>query len=218
MTRNALTGRIWCLAMLVTAGFAPLSAIAGAQVEEQLANSVVAGLAKDIADAPMPTDYVNRPDVWPWVKEMSPRIAHKVTDERDRRELLAMVYYEASRSALDPRLILAVIYHESGFKKYAISYADARGYMQVMPFWVKQIGRPDQNLFNVRTNLRYGTVILRHYLAMENGDLYRALGRYNGSLGKPEYPVAVLAALNRHFQYTDVTKTVANAAGNAVPR
>ena len=218
MTRNALTGRIWCLAMLVTAGFVPLSAIAGAQVEEQLANSVVAGLAKDIADAPMPTDYVNRPDVWPWVKEMSPRIAHKVTDERERRELLAMVYYEASRSALDPRLILAVIYHESGFKKYAISYADARGYMQVMPFWVKQIGRPDQNLFNVRTNLRYGTVILRHYLAMENGDLYRALGRYNGSLGKPEYPVAVLAALNRHFQYPDATKTVANAVGNAVPR
>jgi len=218
MTRNALTGRIWCLAMLVTAGFVPLSAIAGAQVEEQLANSVVAGLAKDIADAPMPTDYVNRPDVWPWVKEMSPRIAHKVTDERERRELLAMVYYEASRSALDPRLILAVIYHESGFKKYAISYADARGYMQVMPFWVKQIGRPDQNLFNVRTNLRYGTVILHHYLAMENGDLYRALGRYNGSVGKPEYPVAVLAALNRHFQYPDATKTVANAVGNAVPR
>jgi len=218
MTRKALTGRIGCLAMLVTVAFAPVPAIAGAQVEEQLANSVVAGLSKDIADAPMPTDYINRPDVWPWVKEMSPRIAHKVTDERDRRELLAMVYYEASRSALDPRLILAVIYHESGFKKYAISYADARGYMQVMPFWVKQIGRPDQNLFNVRTNLRYGTVILRHYLAMENGDLYRALGRYNGSLGKPEYPVAVLAALNRHFQYTDVTKTVANAAGNAVPR
>ena len=129
-----------------------------------------------------------------------------------------MVYYEASRSALDPQLILAVIYHESGFKKYAISYADARGYMQVMPFWVKQIGRPDQNLFNVRTNLRYGTVILRHYLAIENGDLYRALGRYNGSVGKPEYPVAVLAALNRHFHYPQVAKTAANAAGTAIPQ
>jgi soluble lytic murein transglycosylase-like protein len=206
-----------CLpALLVAMALAPLPARAGAQVEEQLAQSVIVGLAKDIADAPMPTDYANRADVWSWIKEMSPRIAHKVANEVERRELLAMVYYEASRSALDPRLILAVIYHESGFKKYAISYADARGYMQVMPFWVKQIGQPDQNLFNVRTNLRYGTVILRHYLAIENGDLYRALGRYNGSLGRPEYPVAVLAALNRHFHYgsvpaAPVTATTANA-------
>jgi soluble lytic murein transglycosylase-like protein len=208
-----------CLpAMLAAAALAPLRAHAGAQVEEQLAQSVVVGLAKDIADAPMPSDYANRADVWPWIKEMSPRIAHKVGNELERRELLAMVYYEASRSALDPQLILAVIYHESGFKKYAISPADARGYMQVMPFWVKLIGKRDQNLFNVRTNLRYGTVILRHYLAMENGDLYRALGRYNGSVGKAEYPVAVLAALNRHFQYPDVAKTAANAAGTAVPR
>jgi len=98
--------------------------------------------------------------------------------------------------------VLAVMYHESGFKKYAFSSAQARGYMQVMPFWVKQIGSPDQNLFNLRTNLRYGTVILRHYLDLENGDYYRALGRYNGSLGQAEYPTAVLAALNRHFAYT----------------
>jgi len=205
-------------ALLAATALAPLPARAGAQVEEQLAQSVVVGLARDIADAPMPADYANRADVWPWIKEMSPRVAHKVGNEVERRELLAMVYYEASRSALDPQLILAVIYHESGFKKYAISPADARGYMQVMPFWVKLIGKPDQNLFNVRTNLRYGTVILRHYLAIENGDLYRALGRYNGSVGKPDYPVAVLAALNRHFQYPDVAKTAANAAGTAVPR
>ena len=218
MTRLVTLCR-YCLPVLLAASaLAPLPARAGAQVEEQLAHSVVVGLAKDIADAPMPVDYANRADVWPWIKEMSPRIAHKVTNETERRELLAMVYYEASRSALDPQLILAVIYHESGFKKYAISYADARGYMQVMPFWVKQIGRPDQNLFNVRTNLRYGTVILRHYLAIENGDLYRALGRYNGSVGKPEYPVAVLAALNRHFHNPQVAKTAANAAGTAIPQ
>jgi soluble lytic murein transglycosylase-like protein len=218
MTRLVTLCRYCLPVLLAAAALAPLPARAGAQVEEQLAHSVVVGLAKDIADAPMPVDYANRADVWPWIKEMSPRIAHKVTNETERRELLAMVYYEASRSALDPQLILAVIYHESGFKKYAISYADARGYMQVMPFWVKQIGRPDQNLFNVRTNLRYGTVILRHYLAIENGDLYRALGRYNGSVGKPEYPVAVLAALNRHFHYPQVAKTAANTAGTAIPQ
>jgi soluble lytic murein transglycosylase-like protein len=94
------------------------------------------------------------------------------------------------RAGLDPQMVLAVMYHESGFKKYAFSSAQARGYMQVMPFWVKQIGSPDQNLFNLRTNLRYGTVILRHYLDIENGDYYRALGRYNGSLGTAEYPTA----------------------------
>ena len=205
-------------ALLLAVALAPLPARAGAQVEEQLAPSVVMGLAKDIADAPMPTDYVNRVDVWPWVKEMSPRIAQKVPNEHDRRELLAMVYYESSRAALDPQLMLAVMYHESGFKKYAISSAGARGYMQVMPFWVKQIGRADQNLFNLRTNVRYGAVILHYYLAMENGDLYRALGRYNGSLGKAEYPNAVIAAMNRHFQYTPVATTAANAAGTSTPR
>ena len=105
------------------------------------------------------------------------------------------------RTGLDPQMVLAVMYHESGFKKYAFSSAQARGYMQVMPFWVKQIGSADQNLFNLRTNLRYGTVILRHYLDIESGDYYRALGRYNGSLGQAEYPNAVLGALNRHFQY-----------------
>ena len=208
-----------CLpALLAAAAFAPLPASAGAQVEEQLAPSVVMGLSKAISDRPVPNDYANRPDVWPWVKEMSPRIAHKVPDELERRDLLATVHYESLRSGLDPQLVLAVIYHESGFKKFAFSSATARGYMQVMPFWATLIGAPDQNLFNLRTNLRYGTVILRYYLDRENGDLYRALGRYNGSVGKPEYPVAVLAAMNRHFRYPDVAKTAANAAGTATSR
>jgi soluble lytic murein transglycosylase-like protein len=91
--------------------------------------------------------------------------------------------------------VLGVIHHESNFRKYAVSSADARGFMQVMPFWVRLIGSPDQNLFQLRTNLRYGCTILRHYLDVENGDLYRALGRYNGSLGQPEYPNAVMAAM-----------------------
>jgi soluble lytic murein transglycosylase-like protein len=208
-----------CLpALLAAAALAPLPASAGAQVEEQLAPSVVMGLSKAISDRPVPNDYANRPDVWPWVKEMSSRIAHKVPDELERRDLLATVHYESLRSGLDPQLVLAVIYHESGFKKFAFSSATARGYMQVMPFWVTLIGAPDQNLFNLRTNLRYGTVILRYYLDRENGDLYRALGRYNGSVGKPEYPVAVLAAMNRHFHYADAAKTAANAAGTATSR
>jgi soluble lytic murein transglycosylase-like protein len=191
---------------------------AGAQKEEELAESVVAGLAKAIADAPAPANYANRADLQQWLSEMSRRIAHKVADERERRELLATVHYEATRAGLDPQLVLGVMYHESGFKKYAISFAGARGYMQVMPFWVRQIGAIDQNLFNLRTNLRYGTVILRHYLNIENGDYYRALGRYNGSLGRPEYPTAVLAALNRHFAFTPVRATAATAVSVSTAR
>src|SRR5882757_310905 len=153
----------------------PLAASAGAQIEERLAPSVVAGLARSIADNPVPGDYAYRTDIVPWVAEMSRRLASRVTDERERREFLATVHYEATRAGLDPQLVLAVIHHESGFKKYAISTASARGYMQVMPFWTRQIGSPDHNLFNLRTNLRYGCVILRHYLDIEGGDYYRAL-------------------------------------------
>jgi soluble lytic murein transglycosylase-like protein len=218
MKRRNLSARLILPALWVAVAFAPLRASAGAQVEEHLAPSVVVGLSRSISDRPVPNDYGQRADVWPWVKEMSTRIAHKVPDELERRDLLATVHYESMRSGLDPQLVLAVIYHESGFKKFAFSSATARGYMQVMPFWVTQIGTPDQNLFNLRTNLRYGTVILRHYLDRESGDLYRALGRYNGSLGRPEYPVAVLAAMNRHFHYPQVAKTAANAAGSAIPR
>jgi soluble lytic murein transglycosylase-like protein len=207
-----------CAPVLVAAlALAPLAARAGAQAEEQLAPSVVAGLSKAIADAPVPADYANRADLQMWLAEMSRRIAHKLPDERERRELLATVHYEATRAGLDPQLLLGVMYHESGFKKYAVSVAGARGYMQVMPFWVRLIGSDDQNLFNLRTNLRYGAVILRHYLDIESGDYYRALGRYNGSLGRPEYPTAVMAALNRHFAYAPVA-TAVNTVGIAIPR
>jgi soluble lytic murein transglycosylase-like protein len=192
----------------------------GAQREEHLAPSVVAGLAQAIADAPVPSDYANRPELQSWLAEMSRRIAHKVKDEQERRDLLATVHYEAMRSGLDPQLVLGVMYHESGFKKYAISVADARGYMQVMPFWVKVLDGGDHNMFNLRTNLRYGTVILRYYLVdIEKGNLYRALGRYNGSLGRPEYPNAVIAAMNRHFAYTPVgPTTAANTIGVSTPQ
>jgi multidrug efflux pump subunit AcrA (membrane-fusion protein) len=129
-------------------------ALAGAQKEEHLSQSVVSGLAKAIADAPVPGDYASRPEVASWIGEVSRRIAHKVATDRERTELLATTHYESMRAGLDPQMVLAVMYHESGFKKYAFSSAQARGYMQVMPFWVKLIGSPDQNLFNLRTNLR----------------------------------------------------------------
>jgi len=186
------------IAVVAAILLAPLSAHAGAQVEEQLAPSVAAGLQRAIADNPVPADYLNRPDLQPWLTEMARRLAWRLPDERERRQLLATVHYESVRAGLDPQLVLGVMHHESGFKKYAISSADARGFMQVMPFWVRLIGAADQNLFNLRTNLRYGCVILRHYLDMENGDLFRALGRYNGSLGRSEYPSAVVAAMGRY--------------------
>ena len=214
--RFALRGL--AVSALLASVLAAPGAFAGAQREENLAPSVVAGLTKAIADAPVPANYASRPGVAPWLSEMSRRIAHKVSDEAVRRDLLATVHYEATRAGLDPQLVLGVIYHESGFKKYAVSVAGARGFMQVMPFWVKVIGTPDQNLFNLRTNLRYGTVILRHYLDIENGDYYRALGRYNGSLGQAEYPSAVMAALNRHFVYGQLPASALSTVSVPVPR
>src|SRR6185436_10656780 len=110
----------------------------------------------------------------------------RIPDRKTRIDFLKTVHYEAIRSGLDPQLVLGLIQVESGFRKYAVSSAGARGYMQVMPFWINVIGgNADHNLFHLRTNLRYGCVILRHYLDMEKGDLYRALGRYNGSVGRP---------------------------------
>src|SRR5689334_17607523 len=186
---------------LLVAAFAcmaPLAAHAGAQVEEALAPSVASGLSRAVADNPAPRNYAERSDVRGWIAQMSPKLASRFPDSAARTEFLATVHYEATRAGLDPQLVLGVIHHESNFRKYAISLADARGYMQVMPFWVRLIGTSDQNLFQLRTNLRYGCTILRHYLDVENGDLYRALGRYNGSLGRPEYPTAVLAASDRY--------------------
>ena len=192
--------RRWGLraAALLWLVLAPAVALAGAQVEERLAPSVVAGLQRSIADNPVPVDYANHSDVVIWVNEMSRRLTTRIDDPLYRREFLATVHYEASRAGLDPMLVLGVIHHESGFKKYAVSVASARGYMQVMPFWSRLIGSADHNLFNLRTNLRYGCVILRHYLDAENGDYFRALGRYNGSLGRAEYPNAVLGAAGRY--------------------
>jgi soluble lytic murein transglycosylase-like protein len=129
-----------------------------------------------------------------WIENQTRRIAPRVGDEEHARELLQLVHYEARRAGLDPQLVLAVIDVESQFRKYAVSAAGARGLMQVMPFWVKQIGTPGQDLFDWRTNVRYGCTILRFYLDRENGNMANALGRYNGSLGKADYPNRVIRA------------------------
>jgi len=203
------------LALAAALALVPLPAQAGAQAEEALAPSVVTVLARSISDRPAPSDYAFRPEVQAWLAATGPKLALRVADARERRELLATVHYEATRAGLDPQLVLGVIHLESGFKKYAVSVADARGYMQVMPFWTKLIGAPEHNLFHLRTNLRYGCVILRHYLERERGDLFRALGRYNGSLGRAEYPNAVLAAMRR-YEAAPAARTA--SLGAAVPQ
>jgi soluble lytic murein transglycosylase-like protein len=176
-------------------------ALAGAQAEEKLSASVQTALASAIADRSA-TRLVGDPkEVQAWLAEMSSRMAKRMPDAEQRNEFLITVQYEASRAGLDPQLVLAVINHESAFRKYAVSSASARGFMQVMPFWVKLIGAPDHNLFHLRTNLRYGCVILRHYLDIEKGDVVRALARYNGSLGRFEYPNTVLGLQESRWKW-----------------
>jgi len=139
--------------------------------------------------------FPDRFDAEVWLTDMSRRLARQVRDPEERIEILTLVHYEASRVELPPELILAVIEVESNFDRYAISVAGAIGLMQIMPFWLDEIGRPDDNLLHVDTNLRYGCTILRYYYDKEKGDLRRALGRYNGSLGKRKYPNKVLDKL-----------------------
>jgi soluble lytic murein transglycosylase-like protein len=185
---------------LITA--APLAAFAGAQQYEPLSASVRSAMSRAVSDKGVPQLRFKEPeDGYRWLLEMSDRLAKRIPDAKYRIELLKTVHYEATRAGLDPQLVLGIIHVESGFKKYAVSTAGARGLMQVMPFWVNLIGEGEHNLFHLRTNIRYGCVILRHYLDIEKGDLYRALGRYNGSLGKPEYPNLVLAAWRGTFKY-----------------
>lgn len=187
------------------------AALAGAQKYEPLSASVQAALQKSVSDArPPASSFRNSLEAADWLTEMSRRLEKRIPNREYRIELLRSVHYEATRAGLDPQLVLGLMQVESGFRKYAVSSAGARGYMQVMPFWMKVIGQPTDNLFHLRTNLRYGCVILRHYLDIEKGDLYRALGRYNGSLGRPEYPNLVKASWHNHWNYARPT-TLANA-------
>ena len=175
---------------------------AGNQREEALADSVRVALARAIADSrPPQLSFVNDTDKaeWQrWFDAMSRRLHSRMPDALLRAEFLQTVWYESRRAGLDPAMVMGLIQVESGFRKYAISNAGARGYMQVMPFWTRVIGdgQPSR-LFHMQTNLRYGCAILRMYIDMERGNLYLALGRYNGSRGKPDYPNAVRAAWKR---------------------
>ena len=187
------------LAAFLAGLLASPAAMAGNQKEEALADGVRLALAHAIKDTrppePVFRDETARIRYQMWLTEMSARLKRKLPDQQSRMEFLQAAWYEASRAGLDPGLVLGLIQVESAYRKYAVSMVGARGYMQVMPFWTGVIGDSDRSkLFHMQTNLRYGCSILRMYIDMERGDLYLALGRYNGSRGKPQYPNAVLAA------------------------
>jgi soluble lytic murein transglycosylase-like protein len=172
---------------------------AGAQVEEPLADAVRTALAAAVAEDAPPRasfeDIEQRLAYLRWLGAASERLKRRKADHHTRVEFLEALWYESKRAGLEPALILGLVQVESGFRKYAISVAGARGYMQVMPFWARLIGDGDvHRLFHLQTNLRFGCVILRHYLALERGDMFLALGRYNGSRGRAEYPNAVFAS------------------------
>ena len=198
-----------CLGRLGALGAAPLlggalslaagAAHAGGQLEEPLADAVRTALSSAVHNAapPIPefTDTEARLKYLRWLGASGERLKSRKTDWDVRREFLQTVWYESKRAGLDVALVLGLIQVESNFRKYAVSSVGARGYMQVMPFWTRTIGDGDAGkLFHMQTNLRFGCVILRHYLELERGDLFMALGRYNGSRGKAPYPDAVLAA------------------------
>lgn len=143
--------------------------------------------------------FQNRFDAEVWLTDYSHRLKKRMTDDKKRIEFLKAVHFEAKRANLPPEMVLAVIAVESNFNRWAISSVGARGLMQIMPFWLNEIGRPDDNLFHVNINLRFGCTILRHYLDIEKGNYTRALGRYNGSLGSSKYPNKVFASLRKHW-------------------
>lgn len=172
---------------------------AGGQLEEPLADSVRSALRAAVASAGPPelqfASTEARLSYLRWLTAMSDRLYRRKPDDASRREFLQTIWYEARRAGLDVSLVLGLVEVESAFRKFAISSVGARGYMQIMPFWTRVIGDGDAGtLFHMQTNLRFGCVILRHYLDRERGDMFMALGRYNGSRGRPPYPNAVFAA------------------------
>jgi soluble lytic murein transglycosylase-like protein len=182
---------------------------AGAQTYEPLNEDTRAALNKAVSDsASLRLAFDSEAQAQAWISDMSQRLKKRIPDNFMRVLFLKTLHYEATRAGLDPQLVLGLIQVESGFRKYAVSSASARGYMQVMPFWLKEIGRGKDNLFDMHTNLRFGCTILRYYLDKERGNLFRALGRYNGSLGRSEYPNLVVGAWRGSWHYTPSTRTV----------
>jgi soluble lytic murein transglycosylase-like protein len=191
-----------------------VSASAGPQREEHLADSVRIAMSSAVADLPPPTPYLpseqDQASYQHWLAHTQAQLERKLKDKKGQPRLpelsspelqqafLQTVWYESRRAALDPTLVMGLIEVESGFRKFAISSAGARGVMQVMPFWTRQLGAADASvLFQWQANMRFGCVILRHYLSLEKGNMHMALGRYNGSRGQLAYPQAVLAAQRR---------------------
>ena len=176
------------------------AAWAGAQMYEPLSASVRSALSRSINhETSVRLAFANPEDGYRWLATMSRRLEKRIPDPQQRLELLRHVHYEATRAGLEPELVLAVIDVESNFNRYAISSAGALGLMQIMPFWLQEIGQPGDNLFHIPTNLRFGCTILRYYLDMAKGDLTEALARYNGSYGRYEYPGRVFNALNKRW-------------------
>jgi len=180
----------------------PTAALAGAQREETLADDVASVMRSSINNVNPPRLVFADPNEGErWLAAMSSRLARYVPDAAERRRLLVNIQYESSRAGLNTQVILGLIEVESAFRQYAISGVGARGLMQVMPFWKNYIGKPSHNLFDIRTNLRYGCTILRHYNNIEKGNIVRALARFNGSLGSNKYPNAVLGAWRNRWQW-----------------
>jgi soluble lytic murein transglycosylase-like protein len=196
LQRCSVTG---LLSLLAGMGLFRVNAHAGGQLEEPLVDSVRTALTSAIArqapPVPLFGNTENRQAYQHWLSLMATRLERLIPEAHSRQEFSQTVWYESKRAGLDVALVLGLIQVESNFRKFAISSVGARGFMQVMPFWVRLIGDGDvSKLFHLQTNLRFGCVILRHYLDREQGDLFMGLGRYNGSRGQAPYPDAVLAA------------------------
>ena len=176
------------LILLAVCGFSPAQGTSDPELRYLLKEAVEADLG-----------FEDRFDAQVWLLDMSQRLEKFVDDPTTRIQMLQRVHYEARRVDIEPELVLAVIEVESALDEYAISVSGARGLMQVMPFWLDEIGISDQNLFKINTNLRMGCTILRYYIDMEPHDIGRALARYNGSLGKTVYPNKVITALHSNW-------------------
>ncbi len=188
--------------------------LAGNQMQEKLAADVQASLHSSIINPIQPhLVFDTKAEADAWMNDMSARLKKWVPDDFLRKRYLTIIQYEAVRAGLDPQLVLSVITIEGKFNKYAIGTSGERGMMQVMPFWLRDIGASDQNLFDVQTNIRYGCTILRYYMLRENGDTTRALARYNGALKLPNYagyPARVFAAYNKYWVLTPYVSTPIN--------
>jgi len=180
----------YCIPLLL------ITSMAQAATQELPDETLRFALEKAIGES---DSFTDRFEAEVWLMDMSARLKSRVPDDAERLDLLKNIHYEATKADLPPEMVLAVIHVESNFDRWAISHAGAQGLMQVMPFWLKEIPQAGDNLFDIRTNLRFGCTILKHYLKREKGDYQRALARYNGSLGKVWYPNRVFAALNKRW-------------------